>query len=132
MNNAPTRTLIRLAAGSALACVMLVPATAQAWWRGGFFFGGPVIVGAPIVPYPTPYYYPPAYYGPGYYQPPYPPAAYAPPPAQTPAPQLSQAETPFGSTCYAGVYVCPAPAQSHVGTGCSCPGLGAPSYGVVQ
>ena len=130
MTNALEKPLIRLAALAALAGAACMPAPAQAWWRGGVFIGGPVVVGPPVA-YPAPYYYPPAYYGPGYYPPPaYAAPAY--PPAQAPAPQMSQANIPFGSTCYAGVYVCAAPAQTHVGTGCSCPGLGAPSYGVVQ
>ena len=105
----------------------------------------PVVYAPPPVVYAAPpAYYAPPYYAPGYYPPAYPPGGYAPPPAngqpqgyaqapqQSPAPELSQANVPFGSTCYAGVYVCAAPAQTHVGSGCSCPGLGAPSYGVVQ
>ena len=89
-------------------------------------------------PYYAPgYYYPPAYpYAPGYYPPGYqypPPAAgTAASQASTQAPQMSQANTPYGRTCYAGVYTCAAIPQTHVGTGCSCPGIGAPSYGTVQ
>ena len=165
--------LLRGAALAILAGAAVLPSSAQAWWRGGVFIGGPIVVGPPVVAYPQPYAYPPAYYAPGY-----PPAYYAPgyappPPAypqgyqqpneqqpneqqpgeqqpgeqqqseqqqpngqqepvQTPSPELSQANTPFGSTCYAGVYVCAAPAQTHIGVGCSCPGIGAPSFGVVQ
>ncbi len=139
MTHTSSRTLIRIACAAALAGAALIPATAQAWWRGGVFIGvPPIVVGPPVVAYPPPYY------APGYYPPSYPPEGYAPPPAngqpqgyaqapqQSPAPELSQANVPFGSTCYAGVYVCAAPAQTHVGSGCSCPGLGAPSYGVVQ
>jgi hypothetical protein len=37
-----------------------------------------------------------------------------------------------GYHCYAGAYQCPLPAPGPVGTGCSCPGIGAPSYGVVR
>ena len=37
-----------------------------------------------------------------------------------------------GYRCHAGVYVCNLPQPGQIGTGCSCPGLGAPSYGVVQ
>lgn len=91
------------------------------------------------------YYYPPAYYPPpGYYVPAPPP----PPPAYTPAPRdLNRAYDPerdgplgyptqrgpvlMGTTCYAGNYVCqvyPQPA----GSGCSCPAIGAPSYGTVR
>ena len=139
MTHTSSRTLIRIACAATLAGAALIPATAQAWWRGGVFIGvPPIVVGPPVVAYPPPYY------APGYYPPAYPPEGYAPPPAngqpqgyaqapqQSPAPELSQANVPFGSTCYAGVYVCAAPAQTHVGSGCSCPGLGAPSYGVVQ
>ena len=131
--------ILRTAALAALAGAALVPATAQAWWRGGVFIGiPPVVVAPPIYGYPAPYYYPPAYYPPAYYPPPpaYPQGqSYAeaqPQPQQPQQQQMSRPDTPIGSTCYAGVYVCTAPAQTHVGTGCSCPGLGAPSYGVVQ
>jgi hypothetical protein len=37
-----------------------------------------------------------------------------------------------GSTCYAGAYVCPMPTPGRVGAECSCPGIGAPSYGVIN
>jgi hypothetical protein len=122
----------------------LLPAAAQAGWRGGFFFGLPPVVVAPA-PYAYPYpYYPPAYYPPayapppyGYYPPPaYPPAAYTPAPSLTPDQQKAeadrQASLPYGQTCYAGVYTCAAPPNTHVGTGCACPGIGAPSYGSVN
>jgi hypothetical protein len=151
--NTNRHSLLRALSAAALVGLALLPATAQAWWRGGVFVGlPPVVVGPPA--YPPPYYYPP-YYAPAPYAPGYPPPGYGgaqpgygqPPPqgqaqpqaqqdqqqpAQTPAPELSQANTPIGSTCYAGVYVCQAAPQTHVGTGCACPGLGAPSYGVVQ
>jgi hypothetical protein len=147
MTNISFRPLLLGAAAVALAGAALIPAPARAWVRGGVFIGlPPVVVGPPAV-YPYPYYYPPAY-PPGYYPPPAyyppPPGYYPPPPEQqgaapqasTPAPQqntqMSQANTPIGTTCYAGVYTCAAYPQSHVGTGCSCPGIGAPSYGVVQ
>ena len=35
-----------------------------------------------------------------------------------------------GSTCYAGFYICPA--AGPVGAPCSCPGIGAPSFGVIR
>lgn len=38
----------------------------------------------------------------------------------------------YGYTCYAGAYMCRLAAQYPVGTQCTCPGLGAPSYGVVR
>jgi hypothetical protein len=109
-----------LAAGAAL--MMSTPA--KAWWRGGVWIGvPPVVVGAPVV-YP-PAYYP--YYPPYYY---YPPAATPVPPAQNQS--STQGPVTYGATCYAGVYVCAAPAKSPVGGGCTCPGIGAPSYGVVN
>jgi hypothetical protein len=145
-----THTLSRFASGiaavAALAGVTLLPAPALAWGHFGVFVGlPPVVVGPPVAAYP-PYYYPPGYYAPGYPYPyaypyayPYgypPPAAAAAPqssaPAQGSAPQMSQADTPYGSTCYAGAYVCGAAPQSHVGSVCSCPGIGAPSYGTVR
>ncbi len=84
-------------------------------------------VGAPApgpVAY-TPGYAPPvanpAYVAPGYSQ----GQGYAPPSA--PVQQVA-----FGVTCYAGVYTCQLPQQLPVGAQCSCPGLGAPSYGNVR
>lgn len=125
-------------AGAIALCVtggVLAHATpAAAWWRGGVWIGvPPVVIGAPA-------YYPPAYYPPAYYPPPYyyPPAGYAPPP-NTPVPQAqnqksaqSRAPVAYGTTCYAGVYVCAAPGATPVGSGCTCPALGAPSYGTVN
>jgi hypothetical protein len=37
-----------------------------------------------------------------------------------------------GATCYAGAYVCPLTTPGPVGATCTCPGLGAPSYGVIN
>ncbi len=129
-----THHLSRIALCAALAGAALIPATAQAWWGGGVVIGLPPVVVGPA--YPPPYYYPPPYaYVPGYYPPAYyPPAAAAAPQneSKSSAPQMSQANTPYGSTCYAGFYTCRAVPQSHVGSGCSCPGIGAPSYGTVQ
>jgi hypothetical protein len=51
----------------------------------------------------------------------------APPPGGSPG-----AAPGYGYTCYAGVYVCHTQTQLPVGSPCSCPGLGAPSYGRVQ
>jgi len=124
--------LPRIALCAALAGAALIPLPAEAWWGGGVVIGLPPVVVGPAYPPPA-YYYPPAYpYAPGYYPPAYP--YYPPAGAAAPqrAPQMSQANTPYGSTCYAGFYTCPAAPQSHVGTGCSCPGIGAPSYGSVQ
>lgn len=38
----------------------------------------------------------------------------------------------YGYTCYAGVYVCRLPQQVPAGSQCSCPGIGAPSFGTVR
>jgi len=129
-----SRIAPRIAVLATLAGLALLPAAAKAWVVFGL---PPVVIGPPVAPY-APYYPPPYYYGPGYYPPPY---GYAPPPAassaQTPAPakpdpQMSQANTPNGSICYAGVYTCAAPYAAHVGSTCACAGIGAPSYGTVR
>lgn len=39
---------------------------------------------------------------------------------------------PYGATCYAGFYTCTLPASLPLGTQCTCPGIGAPSYGTVR
>ncbi|GBR13414.1 MULTISPECIES: hypothetical protein [Gluconobacter] len=38
----------------------------------------------------------------------------------------------YGYTCKAGIYTCKMPTQVPLGTSCSCPGLGAASYGNVH
>lgn len=38
----------------------------------------------------------------------------------------------YGYTCYAGVYVCHTPQQVPLNSPCSCPGIGAPSFGRVH
>ncbi|GAA4483237.1 hypothetical protein [Gluconacetobacter asukensis] len=38
----------------------------------------------------------------------------------------------YGYLCKAGVYSCHLPTQVPLGSACSCPGLGAPSYGNVH
>jgi hypothetical protein len=103
-----------LAAGLAFA-VLVLPAAAHAWWRGGVFFGFP-----PIVPY---YYVPP----PVVYAPPavvYPPPAYPPPPAYYPPPAAAQQPQEGASAapaCRAGAYVCPLEKPAPIGSPCSCP-----------
>lgn len=98
--------------------------------------------------YPPPGYYapPPGYYAPPrYYAPAPPPPVYYPPqrdlnraydptidgplgqPTQRGAPPV-----PYSAMCYAGVYTCQMPVAGPVGSGCSCPGLGAPSYGQIR
>ncbi len=131
MKNLLPRIATGIAAMAALAGVLLMAQPAKAWVVIGL---PPVVFGAPLVPYAP---YPGYYYGPGYYPPPYaypPPAASSAPPAtsQPAQPQMSQANTPYGTTCYAGVYTCAAPYASHVGTTCACSGIGAPSYGTVR
>jgi hypothetical protein len=123
-----------LACAALVGGLMLSAKPAAAGWRGGVWIGVPAVgVVPPVYPYA---YYPPAYYPPAYYPPAYypPPVAYA-PPAATPIPpgQTSEnGQVAYGATCYAGVYVCQAPGNTAVGAGCSCPGLGAPSYGTVH
>jgi hypothetical protein len=94
----------------AVAIAVLLPAHAFARWGVGLGFGWAWS--------PPAYYAPPAYY----YPPPYyaPPAYYPPPPAYPPG---------YGGTCYAGAYVCALPGPGPLGGTCTCPGLGAPSYG---
>ena len=43
-----------------------------------------------------------------------------------------QQPTGYGYVCYAGAYKCQLGAQLPVGTQCTCPGLGAPSFGAVR
>jgi hypothetical protein len=128
-----------LAIAAVIGGAALAATPAEAWWHGGVFIGLPPVVVAPA-PYPYPYYYPPYYYPPAYY-PPY-PYAYPPPPADAPAQPHSNAapgnassgsgKVAYGATCYAGVYHCAAPAYTPIGETCSCPGIGAPSYGSAQ
>ena len=51
---------------------------------------------------------------------------------EVPAQQSVAAAPGYGYTCYAGVYVCRLPQQIPSGTQCSCPGIGAPSFGTVH
>lgn len=44
----------------------------------------------------------------------------------------AQALVAYGSSCYAGFYRCQLQVSSVIGSQCACPGLGAPSYGVVE
>ena len=117
------RTLLAAAAATVSALGLAAPA--HAYWRGGVFSAPLVVIG------------PPAYYAP-------PPAfVYASPPLVVPAPASvapaaipgrAGPATPFplGATCYAGVYACRLPALQPAGSGCACPGIGAPSYGWVR
>lgn len=40
--------------------------------------------------------------------------------------------TGYGTTCYAGTYTCQLGGQVPIGSQCTCPGLGAPSFGAVR
>ncbi len=112
----------------------------------------PGYAGYPGYGQPTVYAAPPPGYGqapgdqqPGYGQPPpgsQPQTTYQqpngyPPPGQqqsgyAPQPQDPPIATAYGSTCYAGFYTCALPQTLPIGAQCSCPGLGAPSYGSVH
>ena len=103
----------------ALATLALRPGPAEAWWRGGLFFGFPAVAPfyyapPPVVYAPPPMVYapPPAAYGP--------PAGYYPPPGQPPA-QPQQGEGMAGPACHAGAYVCPLDRPAAPGAPCSCP-----------
>lgn len=52
--------------------------------------------------------------------------------AETPVPPGTQSPAGYGSVCKAGVYSCHTPYAVPLGSPCSCPGLGAPSYGNVH
>lgn len=58
--------------------------------------------------------------------------------AAAPAPIMESLTPPpvpfvaYGSSCFAGVYQCQLRVSSLVGSECACPGIGAPSYGVVR
>jgi hypothetical protein len=116
------------AAALGAAGALALPSDAQAYWRGGVWVG---VGGGPFYYAPPPVYVPP----PVYYAPP--PVVYAPPPPPdyTPAPQLAPQNTQataYGYTCYAGNYTCALPQSGPVGSTCSCPGIGAPSYGSIH
>jgi len=89
------------------------------------------------------YYYPP----PGYYPPAPPPPTYYPPSTQRDLnraydptidgplgypTQRARPAVPYGVMCYAGPYTCQLPVAGPLGSGCSCPGIGAPSYGSIR
>ena len=97
-------------------------------------FGLAGCVGAPA-PGPVAGYPPAPGYGqpPIYAQPPtgYSQGGYAPGSQSGYAPGPSQ-QVALGGRCYAGIYTCDLPQALPVGSQCSCPGLGAPSYGNVR
>ena len=45
---------------------------------------------------------------------------------------IPQGAAVSGQSCLAGFYQCVLPQPSQVGAPCSCPGLGAPSFGTVR
>ncbi len=66
----------------------------------------------------------------------YPPASgYGQPPVYAQPQQgygAAAQQVALGGRCYAGIYTCALPQALPVGAQCSCPGLGAPSYGNVR
>ena len=53
-------------------------------------------------------------------------------PLPPPPPGTPSGMVPYGATCYAGAYTCALPASGPIGGPCSCPALGAPSYGTIR
>ena len=113
------RALIALVAVGAAA----LPTTAQAYWRGGVWFGV-----APIVPfYPPVYLAPPVVYAPPpvVYTPPgfaVTPPGFVPPGYGGPGSNVLPQRSAEGASCYAGAYVCPLRNETPLGGACSCPG----------
>jgi hypothetical protein len=89
----------------------LLPAPAQAYWRGHVFFGFP-----PVYVPPPAYYYPPPVYV-------TPPPVYVAPPAEAGGPP------PPAQACYAGPWVCPLQQATPVGNSCACQGASGPVWG---
>ncbi len=48
------------------------------------------------------------------------------------APETVAAPPGYGSMCFAGVYSCQLGTAAPVGSQCTCPGIGAPSFGAVR
>ncbi len=140
-----TRRLLRsgavMAALTVSGCIAVPAGYPPPGYAGYPGYGQPTVYAAPA---PAPGYgqapgdQQPNYYGqppagsppqPGYQQ----PNGYAPSGQQQSgyAPQ-PQEQTAYGTTCYAGVYTCALPQTLPIGAQCSCPGLGAPSYGSVH
>jgi len=112
------------------AAPLLLPAAAQARVFIGLGVPFPPIYAPPPVYYPPP---PPVYDGP--------PPVYGPGPAYPPGPSgyyggpgggYGGSGGYSGGTCFAGAYTCAAPPNAPPGSQCSCPGIGAPSYGTVR
>ena len=128
----PTRPVL----ASVVAASLIFPAAgAKAYWRDGVW-----VEDAPPAYSDTPPP-PPAAPPPDYVAPPpmaaAPPGYGAPPPVEEPAPPPAGYGAPpqataYGTTCYAGAYVCPLHQPGPVGANCACPGIGAPSYGTIR
>ncbi|MDI2090275.1 hypothetical protein [Commensalibacter oyaizuii] len=52
--------------------------------------------------------------------------------ASTPVPPGTESPAGYGSSCKAGMYSCKTPYPVPLGSPCSCPGVGAASYGNVH
>ena len=50
----------------------------------------------------------------------------------TPVAGAAPVGAPYGTYCAAGAYQCQLAQSGPVGAPCACPGLGAPSYGVIR
>ena len=84
--------ILRILTVAAMFAAFAAPSQAQAWWRGGWGWGPPVVI--------VPYVAPPVYYA---------------------APPVAYYSRPSGQACYAGPYVCPLDQAGPVGSPCSCP-----------
>ena len=52
--------------------------------------------------------------------------------AAVPVQTVAPGQVAYSGQCYAGFYQCVLPQAGQVGQPCSCPGLGAPSFGVIR
>lgn len=60
------------------------------------------------------------------------PPGYPAPIVQASAPAGGAVQIAYGTQCFAGFYQCPLGRSVPVGSSCSCPGLGGPSFGTVR
>jgi hypothetical protein len=111
--NVTRATLCRIALPVIGGAILLLPAAAQAYWRGGVFFGFPPVYVAP----PPAYYYPP------------PPVYLAPPPVYAVPPAYTSGPPPLAQACFAGPLVCPLDRPTPSGDSCSCIANGARAWG---
>ena len=118
------RSALVRAALLALAGAALLPAAAQAYWRGGVWFGLPgIYVAPPVYVAPPPVYVaPPVYAAPPYVQAPYAQGPYA------PGPSYSAPQGP-AQACYAGPWVCPLEQPTASGAACACAANGGRVWG---